>query len=259
MLANNFLDINIKFLRKRQRITQENLAKSLNVSRSKLNCIEIGQTKSPSIEDLLKFSDYFKITIDTLIKVDLSTLGELKLRELENGNDIYVKGGNLRVLSITVDAKNNENIEYVPVKAKAGYAANFSDPEYVEKLPKYSLPNIPKDGTYRIFPITGDSMLPIPNGSDVTAKFVADWSSLKADTPCIVILNGQQDFVFKFVTFLPDNTVKLRSLNPTYEPYEVAARDILELWQFYSFTTREIPHNSDLDVVLREIKKLQMK
>lgn len=259
MLANNFLDINIKFLRKRKNITQEHLAKSLNVSRSKLNCIEIGQTKSPSIEDLLKFSDYFKITIDTLIKVDLSTLGELKLRELENGNDVYVKGGNLRVLSITVDSKNNENIEYVPVKAKAGYAANFSDPEYLEKLPKYSLPNIPKQGTYRIFPITGDSMLPIPDGSDITARFVQDWSSLKADTPCIVILNNQQDFVFKFVRFQPDNSVTLRSLNPTYEPYEVAAGDILELWQFHSYSTKEIPESTDLSVILREIKKIQTK
>lgn len=257
MLANNFFGNNVKFLRTRRKMTQEVLAKELFVTRSKLNCIEIGQTKSPSVDDLLKFSDYFKITIDTLIKVDLSTLGELKLRELENGSDVYIKGGKLRVLSITVDSKNNENVEYVPIKAKMGYAANHSDPEYIEKLPKYSLPNIPREGTYRIFPATGDSMLPITDGSEITARFIHDWTTIPPKTPCIIILNGQQDFVFKLVTFLGGAEFELVSLNPIYAPYSVKGTEILEIWEFHSFTSREIPQSSDLDIILQEIRKLR--
>lgn len=49
---------------------------------------------------------------------------------------------------------------------------------------------IPHGDTYRIFPITGDSMLPIADGSDVIGKYVSDWTDIKADTPCIVILNA---------------------------------------------------------------------
>lgn len=51
-------------------------------------------------------------------------------------------------------------------------------------------------GTYRMFPTTGDSMLPIPEGSDVVARYVQDWKTLKPDRHCIVILKGEQDFVF---------------------------------------------------------------
>lgn len=258
MKTNIFFGSNVKFLRIRQKHTQEQLAQKLSMTRSKLNCIETGQTKSPSIEDMLKFSSHFKMSLDTLVKIDLSKLGELKLRELEAGNDIYIKGGNLRVLAITVDKEDNENVEYVPVKAKAGYQAGFNDPEFISSLPKYSLPNLPKQGTFRIFPTEGDSMLPIPENSDVTAEYIEDWYSLKPKTPCILILKNNQDFVFKMVTIQDDRIFLLESMNPIYKPYTVEANDILEIWKFHSFTSKEIPEAvSDLSVLLKEIQNIK--
>jgi hypothetical protein len=57
---------------------------------------------------------------------------------------------NLRVLSISVDKEDNENIEMVPLKASAGYLNGYADPEYVAQLPKFYLPMF-KQGTYRGF------------------------------------------------------------------------------------------------------------
>ncbi|PTN09622.1 XRE family transcriptional regulator [Mangrovibacterium marinum] len=255
-----FFASNIKFLRERKKISQEALAAKLGLTRAKLAAIEAGNTKSPQPEDYLNFSDFFKISIDTLLKVDLSKLGELKLRELEGGNDVYIRGGNLRVLAISVDQSNNENVEYVPVKAKAGYMAGYNDPEFIAALPKYSIPNLPTDRTYRIFPSVGDSMLPVPEGADIVAQYMTDWTDLKTDTPCIVILKGQQDFVFKLTTVNEDGTIRLKSLNPAYEPYTVAAADVLEIWRFYAYTSREFPEApSDIDTVLTAIKHLETK
>lgn len=253
-----FFGSNVKFLRTRQKYTQEHLAQSLSMSRSKLNCIEAGQTKSPSIEDMLKFSAHFKMSLDTLIKVNLSKLGELKLRELEAGNDIYIKGGNLRVLAITVDKNNHENVEYVPVKAKAGYQSGYSDPEFIASLPRYSLPNLPRQGTFRVFPTEGDSMLPVPENSDVTGEYIEDWQSIKPKTPCIVILKNNQDFVFKMVTLQKDRTFLLESMNRVYDPYTVRASDILEIWKFHSYVSREFPEPvSDMGMVLQELRALK--
>lgn len=239
-------------------MTQQELAKELGMSRSKLNCIEIGQTKSPSIEDMLKFSSFFKMSIDTLIRIDLSKLGELRIRDLEAGNDVYIKGGNLRVLAITVDSDNNENVEYVPIKAKAGYRSGFNDPEYIASLPRFSLPNLPKQGTFRIFPTVGDSMLPIPEGSEVTGQYVEDWEGIKPKTPCIVILKNNQDFVFKMVTLQEDRSFLLESLNPVYKPYEVGVGEVLEIWKFHSFSSKEFPGPiSDLDVLMKELQFLK--
>ncbi|WP_370583064.1 helix-turn-helix transcriptional regulator [Pedobacter sp. MC2016-24] len=104
-----------------------------------------------------------------------------------------------------------------------------------------------------MFPTTGDSMLPIPEGSDILAKYVQDWTSIKAGTPCIVILNGTQDFVFKLVTVNSDNTLMLESLNKKYLPYSVPTNDILEIWAYHKYQSNKLP---DSITELQEIKSM---
>lgn len=254
-----FFNINLKFLRERRKLSQEQLAQILGMTRAKLAALELGNTKAPPPEDYLNIATYFKMSIDTLFKIDLSKIGELKIRELEAGNDVYMKGGNLRVLAISVDQSNQEHIEYVPVKAQAGYVTGYHDPEFIKLLPKYSLPNIPKTGTFRIFPTVGDSMLPIPEGSEVLARYVADWTSLKPDSLCIVVLKTEQNVVFKLLTIdSQQSTATLRSLNPLYTPYEVPLEDIAEIWAFHNYSSKVIPSaNTDLDQVLQAIQRLE--
>jgi len=254
-----FFPGNLKFLRERKKISQESLANALEIKRSKLAAIESGATKLPPAEDLIKISEYFRISIDSMLKIELSKLGGFKMRELESGNDVYVTGSNIRVLAISVDKKNNENTEYVPVKAKAGYmSGGYNDPEFIAQLPKFTLPNLPKNGTFRMFPTTGDSMLPIPENSRVIAQFVGNWTELKADTPCIVILNGNQDFVFKLVTIGNDGQILLKSLNENYKPYGVDATEVREIWKYYEHHTAVLPTaETDMQQVLRSIEEVK--
>lgn len=234
-------------------MSQEEISLELDLSRNKLQALESGKTINPSAMDMIKFSEYFKVSVDSLLKVDLHKLGELKLKELMTGNDVYMTGSGIRVLAITVDKNNKENTEYVPVKAKAGYRAGYNDPEFIAALPKFSLPNLPKTGTFRMFPTTGDSMLPIPENSDVIAQYVQDWKNLKSDTPCIVILKGEQDFVFKLVTVESNNEVLLKSLNRNYSPYIVNSEDILEIWRYYKHQTGTLPQP---ETDIQELKTL---
>jgi transcriptional regulator with XRE-family HTH domain len=249
---------NVKFLRRRKKLSQESMAEALQVSRSKLNAHENGHTINPPVEDLFRISAFFRISIDSLLKVKLSLLGELKLRELEAGNDVYMSGGRIRVLAITVDKDDRENVEYVPVKAKAGYRSGYSDPEFIASLPRYSFPDLPRSGSFRMFPITGDSMLPIPDGSDVLARYIQDWTSIRAGTLCIVILDEDQDLVFKKVT-IRENEVLLESLNKQYKPYTVTANQVLEIWQFERLISKDTPEAAtDLDELKGMILDLKM-
>jgi transcriptional regulator with XRE-family HTH domain len=251
--AKLFFHSNIRFLRERKKMSQEEVAQQLDLSRNKLQALESGKTINPTAVDLIKFSDYFKISIDTLMKINISKLGELKLKELQAGNDVYITGSQIRVLAITVDKNNKENVEYVPIKAKAGYRAGYNDPEYIAALPKFSLPNLPKTGTFRIFPTTGDSMLPIPESSEVIAQYIQDWNSIKPHTPCIVILKGEQEFVFKLVTVHPNGEIVLKSLNRNYEPYTVNSEDVLEIWKYHKHQTGTLP---EAETDLQELKCL---
>lgn len=250
-----FFPGNIRLLRERKKLTQEALAQELNITRKKLFALESGQTKTPPVTDMINFSRFFKINVDTLLTVDLSKLSTLKIQALETDDEAYSSGTNLRVLAISVDKNNTENIEYVPVKAKAGYAAAYSDPDFIASLPKYTFPNLPKGNTYRVFPTIGDSMLPIPDGSEIIAQYITDWKAIKPDTPCIIILKGNQNFVFKLVTMQGDGTLLLKSLNDLFRPYTVEVNEVAEIWKYYKHQTDMLPEKQ---TEVQEIKTLLM-
>jgi transcriptional regulator with XRE-family HTH domain len=232
---------NIKFLRKRRGRTQDDVAAALNLKRSTLSGYENGVAQ-PGIDILVSFSGYFNMSIDTLLKIDMTRLSESQLGELERGYDAYVKGSNLRVLATTVNSENRENIELVAEKAKAGYTTGYADPEYIGELPVFRLPFLSDKRKYRTFQLKGDSMLPIPEGSWVTGEFVQDWLDITSGKAYIVFTMND-GIVFKIVENNLGKTGKLvlYSLNPVYEPYEVHVNEVKEIWKFVNYISSELP------------------
>jgi transcriptional regulator with XRE-family HTH domain len=251
---------NIKFLRKRRERTQDDVAAALGMKRSTLSGYENGIAQPP-MEVLIHLSNYFNIAVDTLIRVELGKLPESQMRQVERGYDVFLKGSNLRVLATTVNAENEENIELVSEKAKAGYANGFADPEYISILPTFRLPFLSKQKKYRTFQVSGDSMLPIENGSWVTGVFIQDWTTIR-DKDAYIILTTDDGIVFKVVEnrLGSEGKLVLHSLNPAYEPYEIAATAIREIWQFVHFISPTIPENNDVSsqnliTMVKQIRK----
>ncbi len=235
---------NIKLLRKRRRRTQDDVAFALELKRSTLSGYENGVAQ-PGLDTLAAFSRYFNVSIDTLVKTDLSALAESRLSQLERGYDVFLTGSTLRVLATTVDRNNEENIEMVSEKAKAGYCSGFADPEFIKVLPAFQMPFLSKQKKYRSFQISGDSMLPIPHGSWVTCEFLQNWH-LVQNRHAYVINTLNDGVVFKVVENLIRKNGKLRlhSLNPVYEPYNVHVNDIREVWKFVNYISSEMPETS---------------
>jgi transcriptional regulator with XRE-family HTH domain len=249
---------NIRLLRQRKKFTQDTVASALGMSRSTLNSYENGSIVNPTVDALLKFSDYYKVPVDTLLRINLSTLSESKLREIELGYDQYIKGSRLRILATTVDSKNRENIEVVPVKAKAGYRNGYSDPEYISRLPVFQLPILFKERKYRMFQIHGDSMEPIPDKSWVIGEYLENWYNIK-DGHAYIILTKDDGIVFKiaFNQLKKKKSLLLKSLNPAYEPFQVNANDILEVWSFCNYISHQIPANNAKENFLPAISSIE--
>lgn len=234
-----FFAENIKFLRKRRKLSQANLATALELTRTTLAGYE--KSVQPPFKTLVKFADYFKVSIDALIRYKLSELSEFQLSQIEDGFDIDITGQKLRLLTVSVDSEGNENIEMVPVKAQAGYTAGYGDIDFIASLPKFTLPFLPQDKTYRTFQIKGDSMLPIPEGVWVTGSYIQNWQTIKDSTPCIIITKDE-GIVFKVVynQIKKNNTLLLASSNRIYKPYEIEVNNIIEVWKFETYNGFDI-------------------
>lgn len=236
---------NIRYLRKKNGLSQQELADRLSVPRSSLSDYEREHTHV-SLDNIIRLSEIFDVTIDDLLKSNLSH------QDLE-----IVRNKDLRVLAISVDVDNNNNIELVETKAEAGYLESFSDPEYIKDLPKIAFPNIPQ-GTYRGFEIHGDSMLPVESGSIVICSFVENLRDIKKDRT-YVIISKSEGVVYKRVR--PDfqhNKLTLISDNDAYLPYAINFSDIGEIWQYYahlSFSDSRFTFNYMLEEKLQDIQR----
>ncbi len=262
-----YFNSNIKLLRKRRGRTQDEMAFTLNMKRPTLSGYENG-VATPNLSALMQFSEYFGIAIDTMVKVDLSTLSESQLTQLENGYDVFIKGSKLRVLATTVDQDNEENIELVNEKASAGYAMGYADPEYIRILPTFKLPFLSKQKKYRTFQISGDSMLPIPDGSYVTGEYVQDWNFIRNHHAYIVITH-EDGVVFKVIenNIKTMGTLRLHSLNSLYSPFEIPVNQVKEIWKFVNYISAQVPEPNkekdqmaeELFLLKKQVQAIQMK
>jgi len=253
-----YIQVNIKHLRILKKFSQERFAEELGWSRSMVGSYEEGRSEPP-IDRLIDLSNYFNIPIDILVKNDLRLAKDTSFIEI----------GNKRVLfPVTVNEDNEDLIEIIPAKATAGYLEGYSDPEYIEQLQKIKLPFLPT-GTHRAFPIKGDSMLPVKDGSFVVARYVDDISDLK-NGKTYILLTKDDGLVYKRVynSIEEDNSLLLSSDNTMYRPYKVPLEHILELWEFtccintQEYDEKELKLSSimtmfqELNVQLKSIKQM---
>lgn len=224
---------NIKFLRNVKGYTQEQLAEKLGIKRSLLGAYEEARA-DPRLNTLLKLSDQFHTTVDILISKDLSKLSEDEWNKL--------KSPFKQVLAITVNEEGKENIELVPHKAAAGYVSGYSDPEFIRELPKFKLPILPQNKSYRAFEITGESMLPILPGTIVIGEFVESLTEIKNGKTYIVITKDDGIIYKRVFNYLEENgNLFLVSDNRQYSPYQIKGEDIVEAWAARAFISVNFP------------------
>lgn len=231
-----FLGENIKHLRKLKGITQAQLAQKLGINRSVVGAYEEGRAE-PRLQTIINLSHYFEVNIDDLLRKELSTVDNKSKHK-------FYKGDQLRVLSILVD--NNENdelISVVPIKASAGYLNGYGDVDFIEKLDKFKLPipEISRHSTYRVFQISGDSMLPVKPGSYIICEYVHDWFDVKNDQ-CYILITLDEGIVYKrIVNNLRDGHFLLKSDNFEYQPYKLPSSQLVEVWKAIGIISFEIP------------------
>ena len=212
----NYSNQNLKFLRKLRDWTQQEFADKLGIKRSLLGAYDEGRAE-PRFDVLENVSDMFKLTLDELMRKDLSQA---------RGMNYLAKRRQLKIMST-----DRAEIPFVPAKAAAGYLAGYADNEFIDELNTFTLPMV-TGGNYRAFEIIGDSMMPTPSGSIIVGEKVDNFDDAKSNL-AFIIVTAHEGIVYK--RLVKSNRAKgkitLVSDNPAYQPYQVNAEEVLELWQ----------------------------
>lgn len=236
-----FAGKNLRYLRRLRGWTQEEFANKLKIKRSLIGAYE-EERAEPRIEVLEVIGSIFKLSLDELL---LKDLGDTK-------SNFLAKRRASKLAASSID------IQFVPVKAAAGYLAGYADPEFIDELNTFTLPML-APGNYRAFEIIGDSMLPTPSGSVIVGEKVDNLDYVKPSNTYVVI-SRQEGIVYKRVikNGRSKNKLTLVSDNPIYQPYQVEAEDVLELWQAQMIINKAgSQHKWDVNQLANLVNNLQ--
>lgn len=230
----SYISSNLRFLRKYRNITQQDLADQLAVQRTMISAYEDGRSE-PKLATLQKLAEILQVGVDEFLEHDIENLGR---RALINRG--------INILTIAAAADDTENITMVGQKASAGYLNGFADPEYMETLPQFHLPNLSKQKTYRAFELSGDSMLPLVPGTIVVGTYIEQLSEIKTGRTYILVTQTEGVVYKRVFNYLSDNgKLFLVSDNEQYKPYEVRGEDVLEIWEAKAFISTDFPNPGD--------------
>jgi phage repressor protein C with HTH and peptisase S24 domain len=176
-----------------------------------------------------------KIQEKTGIDAQLIALDDDRDRKLkQSAHEIYLKS--------RMDIKNSSGpilVPLVPVAAQAGYAKNFFDMTYIEKLDTYPiLPGVdPHGAIWRYFRVQGSSMEDtLKQDQFILTSQVnkEDWRNIETSY-IYVIITGEGVVIKRLYKVKGADYWAAVSDNPDekkYPQFRVYVRDVKELWKF---------------------------
>ena len=263
-----YLATNLKYLRKKSGKTQDALSIAVNIGRTTIANYEAGISE-PNLENLISFSNFFGISLDDLLSKNMEDMAkatekDLMLRAAFPKPAIGVNNNIPKI--ITVDSNGNDNIVYVPVKARAGYLSGYGDAEFIETLPTFRLPGL-SNATYRMFEVDGPSMAPnVLHGDRIIGEWIDELEKIR-DNRVYVVVHAGGVAVKRVVNrlkergklYLKSDTIAHRHEFPTVE---VDPEDVKEVWygrmkisSDFSEPAEVYHRLADLEMDVMEMKK----
>ncbi|MBT1702921.1 XRE family transcriptional regulator [Chryseosolibacter indicus] len=262
---------NLKILRAKKQLKQEELAVLVGITASTLSNYEVGKTE-PSLDTLVNFSNALGVSIDVLLSADASLIEKIAdQKKQENAspnaspsasligkkyysdenkfpsqvNETMMAMESRTPYVVTVDRQGRENIAFVPAKAKAGYLTGYHDPEFISTLPTYNFPGL-QNATFRMFEIEGHSMIPTFDDSDIViGRFVENLSQIRNDRVHIIITKHDGLLIKRVLNrAVSDGKLILNSDNQKdpreYPPIVIGVEEVLEVWYAVAKFTRQM-------------------
>jgi transcriptional regulator with XRE-family HTH domain len=226
---------NLKFLRKKLGKTQDALSSEVNIGRTTIANYE-AEISEPNIETLLMFSRLYGVSLDILLSKNVEEIYKSGEKDALLRTAFSDKDGGYYSIPriITVDNKGNDNIVYVPVKARAGYLSGYGDAEFIETLPTFRLPGL-NNATYRMFEVDGPSMAPnVLHGDRIIGEWIDGLDKIRDNRVYVVVHKG--GVAVKRVInrlqergklYLKSDTIAHRHEFPTVE---IDPEDVKEVW-----------------------------
>jgi phage repressor protein C with HTH and peptisase S24 domain len=229
----NDINLRIKELIEKEKLSVRAFTTQIGTSNGVINKV-LKQETGVSVDTILRIIDKFKLNANWL----LTGQGEMYLADAQPRSEV-------KVLTTTVDAENNEKIVLVPEKAEAGYLKSFENEglmvDFLKKLPVISLPGSEyHNASFRAFEVSGHSMEPTFYPRDIVVCRYIESANYIRNKEIYIIVTRNEGIIIKRVV-KKDSMLELHSDNEEYDPYTIDLQEIVEIWKFEARISKVAP------------------
>ena len=258
------LTSNLVYLRKSKDLTQAQIAEFIGITgNTRWSDYERGKS-TPPIEILVKISEKFKISIDDLIKIDISKATFFENEFIEEikseRNLISNRIGNLidkAKQSVNFSGNSDQlalldsNMVQIPItdiSVAAGTGVFNSD--YMENVAHFSFPNhlLKRGATYLSVRIRGASMAPtLQDGGYMAIRLIerTEWANIADERVFVVCDTEGKSYLKRIKNRFKKGFIVLMSDSPdkaSYPNFNLQADEIQSIWEAEFYISAKMPN-----------------
>jgi len=222
----SYIGKNIKKIRSVTKLSQAEFAKIFNLARPSVGAYE-EERSEPKIDTLIEITNHFGISIDLILKKELS------INEILSFDSLNKKLSRAHEQMRPSKNIQKDGIQVVSADAYSDYVVSHNSRDFISNLPVIDLP-IHFVGLARCFEMKGNEMEYQQQGIHHGDLMLARKVNIK---------NLSTDYVNKILVFIDHHTIFIRRLrsvkesslilstdDPSYPEEKKATNEILELW-----------------------------
>ncbi|MGK7391608.1 MAG: XRE family transcriptional regulator [Candidatus Cyclobacteriaceae bacterium M2_1C_046] len=234
----------ITMLRQLLKLSQTEFSRKIGISQGALSQIESGRSRL-SMETLKNLSKAFNVNCNWIVS---------------GKGDIFIK-------QEKTDGKNSnkrKGIPLVDVNARAGYIKGYKNINYINTLDTYDIPGFKNGGSYRMFEIEGESMVPTLFPSEIVIAKQKEIKNLESDKLSVILTKKALIAKRAKRSAESKDKVKVISDNPEFSNFNISLQDIVETWEIQGKISKKLLQNYVFDfhrltTLEQDIKNLQSK
>ncbi|WP_040279569.1 S24 family peptidase [Psychroserpens damuponensis] len=158
---------------------------------------------------------------------------------------------------VTTTPDGEENVVFVPVKARAGYLDGYGDAEFIETLPAFYMPQL-TNGTFRCFEVQGNSMVgTFFNGDMVFGRYIEAFNDIKDGRVYIIISKNDGVVLKRVINRIEDQgklILKSDNKDGNYPTFTINSEDIMEVWDVAMYASKQMPEPVDVSDRLHDLE-----
>ena len=240
----SFFGKNIKKIRAVKKLSQSAFADIFKLKRGSIGAYEEGRAEA-KIDTIISIADYFKLSLDQLLKNELTI------------NEIYHLDSINKKFDHSKSTTKENYIPYISIPSKNKFIQSFGNQDFLDQLPKICIPFVTQK--YMAFECFNSSMLGQFSGikqGDILISQLIKFDDIKNfPQQNIIIILHESDLIIGLPEIIAEKLI-LHPVNMNFPKHYVSTKKVKKVWLIEKIITDSFIKEETIEQRVQKLENL---